>query len=330
MTNVRPLVSIIIPVYNGEKYLSHAIESALAQTYKPLEIVIVNDGSTDNTEAIALKYGDKVKYYRKSNGGVSTALNLGIQKMQGDYFSWLSHDDLYHPNKIEMQIIALTGDPHQIVYSDYHVIDHKGMLITTLNILEKFPNSDLSIGLFPILRQVLNGCSLLIHRSHFDRVGLFDERLRVTQDYDLWFKMFRGQKLIYINFPLVMLREHSEQVTHSYDRNISESDELWLKMMNELTRKEIISICETEYCFWKDQYDFFRLTSFERSRDYAKSRFIEVGGKKVNLSSLFSVGIYKLLRFMSWIVRKLGIQSDVRKSRLFHWGYKIWLKVRYK
>ena len=99
-------VTIIIPVYNGSNYVREAIDSALAQTYKNIEILVVNDGSTDEgaTRDICLSYGDKITYYEKENGGVSTALNLGIEKMTGDYFSWLSHDDLYYPDKIEKQM----------------------------------------------------------------------------------------------------------------------------------------------------------------------------------------------------------------------------------
>ena len=102
-------VTIIIPVYNGSNYVREAIDSALAQTYKNIEILVVNDGSTDEgaTRDICLSYGDKITYYEKENGGVSTALNLGIEKMTGDYFSWLSHDDLYYPDKIEKQMKEL-------------------------------------------------------------------------------------------------------------------------------------------------------------------------------------------------------------------------------
>ena len=81
----NPLVSIVIPVYNGANYVSEAIESALKQTYKNIEIIVVNDGSTDNTEKIVKKYGDKIRYFYKENGGVASALNLGIKNMKGEY-----------------------------------------------------------------------------------------------------------------------------------------------------------------------------------------------------------------------------------------------------
>ena len=86
--NKKPKVSIIIPVYNGKDYVEEAIDSALNQTYDNKEIIVVNDGSKDNTEEICLSYKDKIKYYSKENGGVSTALNLAISKATGEYISW--------------------------------------------------------------------------------------------------------------------------------------------------------------------------------------------------------------------------------------------------
>ena len=103
MNNSRPLVSIVIPVYNGSNYLAEAIDSALNQTYDNVEIIVVNDGSKDEgkTRDVALKYGNKIRYFEKENGGVASALNFGVKQMSGEYFSWLSHDDFYTPHKIE-------------------------------------------------------------------------------------------------------------------------------------------------------------------------------------------------------------------------------------
>ena len=93
----------------ASNFLREAIDSALAQTYDNVEVVVVNDGSTDEnaTEEIAKSYGDKIQYYHKVNGGVASALNLGIEKMKGSYFSWLSHDDKYEKTKIEDQVNVL-------------------------------------------------------------------------------------------------------------------------------------------------------------------------------------------------------------------------------
>ena len=100
----NPLVSIIIPVYNGENFVIEAIESALNQTYENIEVIVVNDGSVDRTEELITPYLRRLKYIKKENGGVSSALNLGIKESQGEYVSWLSHDDIYYPEKIKKQI----------------------------------------------------------------------------------------------------------------------------------------------------------------------------------------------------------------------------------
>ena len=86
----NPKVSIVIPVYNGSNYLREAIDSALAQTYKNIEVIVINDGSNDRgkTDKICKSYGNKIRYFKKENGGVSSALNMGIEKMEGEYFSW--------------------------------------------------------------------------------------------------------------------------------------------------------------------------------------------------------------------------------------------------
>lgn len=327
---MKPLVSIIIPVYNGENYLKEAIDSALAQTYEPIEVLVVNDGSTDRTEEISLSYGDRIRYFAKENGGVSTALNMGISNMHGEYFSWLSHDDLYKPEKIEFEIAALSNNPTRIVYSNYAVIDKEGVTIAVMDISKKYPGADLTFGLFPILRQVLNGCSMLIHKSHFTRVGLFDEHLRFTQDYDLWFRMFRGVELVYVNEPLVMMREHGSQTTHNYIMNLDESDDLWLNMLKAVTIEETCKLDGTERDFWNRQAEFLAYTRYKKAKSYAKSRLKALGGGKVSFPRLVRRTVYYTLSTVSRFTRQLGIQKVLKKSKLFHLGYKIWFGVRYK
>jgi len=126
----HPLVSIIIPVYNGSRYLNEALSSALNQTYDNIEVIVVNDGSEDNSGEIAQSYGSRIRYFEKENGGVSTALNMALQHMRGDYFSWLSHDDVYFHDKIEKQVQKLasfgpTERTRTILYSNLMVIDHR-------------------------------------------------------------------------------------------------------------------------------------------------------------------------------------------------------------
>ncbi|ACM19815.1 glycosyltransferase [Geotalea daltonii FRC-32] len=235
---MTPLVSIIIPVYNGSNYLKQAIDSALNQTYKYIEILVINDGSNDGglTEEIARSYGDKIRYHCKPNGGVATALNTGINLAAGDYISWLSHDDLYLPHKIERQIstIASIGGSDVISYSNYETIDAKNNVLRTVR-LETSEIYDCKLAfLLQLFISSIHGCSLLIPRKCFTEVGYFKESLRTTQDYDLWFRLLqKGFAFTHLPEILIQSRFHNEQGTHSlYAVHLKEAEQLYLRAVN--------------------------------------------------------------------------------------------------
>ena len=221
----NPMVSIIIPVYNGANYLMEAIDSALAQTYKNIEIIVVNDGSNDDgaTEKIAKSYGEQIRYFSKENGGVSSALNYGIQQMRGEWFSWLSHDDLYTPQKVEHSIKALNRcDLREIekvvVYTDGILVRSDGSKIK--NFKRYFKEQRTYLGeeaAYAIAcNGVLCGCCLLIHKTAFDKIGLFDESLRYSQDALMWYSLFlNGYDVYYSQNKDVFGRVHKLQVTNT-------------------------------------------------------------------------------------------------------------------
>jgi glycosyltransferase involved in cell wall biosynthesis len=260
----NPFVSIVIPVHNGANYMREAIDSALAQTYNKCEIIVVNDGSTDNTEEIALTYGDKIRYFSKENGGVSTALNLAIEKMHGEYFSWLSHDDVYYPDKIERQITALRdcGDMTRIVWGDYDVIDGDSVVINERRINEICSENLLTDSVFPIISNYIGGCELLIHKSHFERAGLFRPELRYTQDYDLWFRMFYGQRTVYLKRALYMFRSHGMQgmKKNKSQMNIEEAA-LYSGFASKLSHNDMTRFFGSVYEYYRQLY--FKVSRFE-------------------------------------------------------------------
>lgn len=197
VTTFYPKVSIVIPVYNGANYLRESIDSALAQTYQNLEVLVVNDGSTDDgaTEAIALSYGDKIRYFKKENGGVSSALNTGIRHMTGDYFSWLSHDDRYEPEKVahtvdylstfenREKMLGMCGgfylDKDSKRLQDMHFDFESGRVYNGLDVV------------WHILQHgVLDACCLLIPKKAFEECGFFNEELRYNQDALMWYQIF--------------------------------------------------------------------------------------------------------------------------------------------
>lgn len=209
---MAPRVSIVIPVYNGSNYLAEAIESALAQTHGNLEVVVVNDGSTDDgaTRRVAERYAGRIRYFEKPNGGVATALNFGIAEMTGEYFSWLSHDDLYLPDKIESQLNCLmqsTRDRDVIVYGDCAVFTRDPAQAQAV----EAPDAGLKYFRHLLATSsAVHGCTLLIPRAAL-REHLFDVTKPTTQDYDLWFRLAGVFDFVRLDRPLVLARQHPEQ-----------------------------------------------------------------------------------------------------------------------
>lgn len=218
----EPLVSIIIPVYNGANYMREAIESALNQTYRNIEVIVINDGSSDDGESdrVARSYGERIRYFYKENGGVSSALNLGIEKMKGEYFSWLSHDDVYDLNKIKKQIDALNNleNKDTIIYCNYCHINNKSELVKKRRSIPYF-NDRVRYGWNDVLKGLLkdvtlNGCCLLIKKDLLLNAGKFDEKLRFCQDAMMWYKIFINKNdFYYISEALVKNRIHDQQLT---------------------------------------------------------------------------------------------------------------------
>lgn len=280
MEEFNPKVSIIIPVFNGANYLKEAIDSALKQTYKNIEIIVVNDGSTDQgkTEEIALSYGDKVRYFKKDNGGVASALNLGIKLMNGEYFSWLSHDDLYEGTKVEDQIKILNDlkNKKTLICCRYKVVN-KELEYIQENSFGKEKDKLNEPAVKYLFKGYVHGCCLLIHKDHFDRVGTFKENLKTTQDFDLWFRMLRGESIYFNNEIGVISRSHDEQDSKKlYDYHMKECDDLWINMAETLTNEEKIAMSGSEFAFYKEIYDFLHVnTPYKGCVQYLKEKFIK-------------------------------------------------------
>ena len=247
----KPKISIVIPAYNASNYLAEAIDSALSQTYPNIEIIVVNDGSKDDgaTRAVALSYGNKIRYFEKENGGSSSALNMGIANMTGEWFSWLSHDDLYVPEKIEEQLSYMSyigindaDRSKHIFFSASDLIDGNGKTIRAHN-AKKVRKIAHKVASFPHNGYLIaepteynfHGCSCLIHKDAFADVGFFDENLRLLNDVDLWYRLYSANyKVHYIPKALVKGRVHAKQVSRSigYSYHNPEQDMFWNRSLD--------------------------------------------------------------------------------------------------
>lgn len=197
---MTPLSSIVIPTYNAEGYIKEAVDSALAETYKNCEVIVVDDGSTDGTKKLLLPYieADKIKYVYQRNKGLAGARNTGIRKATGKYIALLDADDLFLPDKMAEQVAALEANPdYTVCYCDIlHFSDTVPKKL--YHHVYKYPSGD--VFEFLLHRQFINPLSVVARKEVFDKYGYFDEELRRSEDWDLWLRWARaGVKFFYLN-----------------------------------------------------------------------------------------------------------------------------------
>ena len=278
MKKFNPKVSIIIPVYNGENYLADAIESALNQSYENCEVIVINDGSIDKSEEIAKSYKNKIRYIYKENGGVASALNEGIKAATGEYISWLSHDDLYYPDKVLKQVDFLRKQSNKeiIVACNIEVVDSNLNLIEKHKLSEKLVKYPLSYLTFDVTTG-LNGCALLICKKLFERNGFFDLNLRTTQDYDMWSRFAQNESFAIIEDVLVKSRQHENQGSKTIKCVHREVDELHARFISLISDKEFSNY------FDDDIDEMLHITSLYKNAMLSRKSSVEMFFKIYNL-----------------------------------------------
>lgn len=283
MEKFNPKVSIVIPVYNGSKYLGEAIDSALAQTYKNLEIIVSNDGSDDDgaTEKVAKSYGDKIIYLgKKENGGASTALNAAIKVMTGEYFSWLSHDDMYYPNKIQRQVeeLAKLEDKNTIMMSELDGIDENHNKIYQTNYMahmNSYPARAESY-IYPVVYNQTHGCTLLIPRDCFEKVGLFDVGERVAQDFEYFYRIFLKYPHKLVPEVLVTARDTSNRMgRRAKPRAVTEYSRLYIKILENLSDEDVRLMTKDKFTLLSDMWAFFKSAGYTPAYEYTSAKIIE-------------------------------------------------------
>ena len=216
MCDKHPTVSVVIATYNYGRFLSEAIDSVLAQTFKDFEVIVVDDGSTDNTSEVILIYLSRhnFHYIKKENGGQASAKNRGIDESKGEFIAFLDADDVWFPTKLERQM-PLFSDPRVgVVYS-------KRVLIDLYGNERPFEHPKLYRG--PVLDQIfINNfvcfSSAIVKRQCFEKVGKFDESLPMSIDYDLWLRMALHYHFDYVDAHLVMYRVGHGQMSDQLEK----------------------------------------------------------------------------------------------------------------
>lgn len=213
----RDLISIIIPVYNSESFLEECLNSVVSQTYQNIEIITIDDGSTDASSQILKKYSDKITVISQKNHGLASALNSGISKMNGSWFKWFSPDDVMYPDTIEilMNEVKKHSD-NTIIYSNWNIIDDKG------NFLREFHESNYNeldnfdFGIRLLDAQQINVNTALIPSHLLKNISFRNTIDPVMLDYYffLYSTFFSKTKFYLISKPLIKYRIHSKQLSH--------------------------------------------------------------------------------------------------------------------
>lgn len=200
------LVSVIIPVYNGASFLAGAIENVLAQNYRPLEIIVVDDGSTDTTADIAASYSDEVYYVYQDNVGPSVARNRGIKLAQGEFVAFLDVDDLWSENKLKLQTAYLLANPTVKIVQG---------LIQDMHLVEPISSNKAQFEPLSTPYRYINiGCALY-RKSVFDKVGLFDETLTDNEDTDWFIRAWEnGVAKVVLDEVTLFYRKHNANMSN--------------------------------------------------------------------------------------------------------------------
>lgn len=266
----KPLISIVMPVYNGGDYFAQALKSATEQTWENFEIIVVDDGSFDGgaSERHARGAGSKVKYVYQDNTGVAGALNRGIEEMQGDIFCWLSHDDMFLPDKIEKQVAfhQKLGLSEAILFSDYNLIDEGGRRTGTIRAdrekLRRAPQ-------LALLNGCINGCTIYAPANIMREFGGFELKYRYTQDYRLWNKIIKKYEFFHQPDVLIDYRVHSSQGSNAPNA-VAEGEELWIAMIDDRSEFERVQIFGSSYLYYHKLAEHLRASPYRMAQMHAE------------------------------------------------------------
>jgi glycosyltransferase involved in cell wall biosynthesis len=207
-------ISVVIPAYNASKFILDCLDSVCRQTCRPFEVIVVSDGSTDNTEHLVAKYFPEVILLVQNNGGVSSARNTGIKISQGDYIAFLDADDMWIPQKLEQQVACIEAYPSaQFFISDESLVYEESYVKSSMSNCSFFEQLPKEVA--PLAKPVswlmkesfVSTSSVLVSSELVNRVGLFQEGLHIGEDRDYWIRLALNSDIIYVPESLVIKRQ---------------------------------------------------------------------------------------------------------------------------
>jgi len=236
MNEKKPLVSVIIPTFNRSSMVVEAVESVLAQSYAELEVIVVDDGSTDDTRERLRSYGQRlILVVNEKNRGVSAARNRGVRQSRGEFVALLDSDDLWRPGKIQRQLDFFSAHPRAMICQTEEIWVRRGRRVNPRQKHRKY-----SGYIFPhcLPLCIVSPSAVMIRRELLSRVGLFDEQLPACEDYDLWLRIAAHEPIFLLGEPLIVKRGgHDDQLS----RTVPSMDKYRIESLLKLLRNERLS-----------------------------------------------------------------------------------------
>jgi glycosyltransferase involved in cell wall biosynthesis len=299
-----PKVSVIIPTYQCATYVSLAVKSVLTQTYRDFDVIVVNDGSTDNTLQVLAEFNEKIQVITQANGGSSAARNTGIRATSSEYIAFLDADDFWLPHKLEQQMPLFEEDPKVgLVFGDILLATSKGVLKDT-NFKLMPPSKgmvfhDLFKGNF------IPATSVVIRRCCIDEVGFFDEGVLGPEDYDLWLRISQAWNVAYVNEPVAIYRISPGQLSANNYRMMQQLIRVKSRIFNNYPDLSTMDPKTLEICYYNLYIRAAKLALMEKQPGKCRSILEDYRSLKRPTYR------YWLLFFASWL--PLGIGQIVTK-----------------
>lgn len=293
------LVSIIIPAYNKATLTVKTVESVLAQTYSNIEIIVVDDGSTDNTDQALKPFSDKIKYIYKENGGACSARNAGIAKASGDFIGLLDCDDTYLPSKVEECVNYFSKHPEcGFVHTAAFFVDDKDSQLCIYS--NKMSQRVGWIGEYLLKKNFICNSTVFARQHCFDKCGVFDETFFIPADWDMWLRLAQYYQAGYIDKPLTKYLATSSFTLKNLD--------LWEKEMKLMLDKTFLRLPDIKNSLKAEMVSgvYFRLAmSYLLIDDLFKARKLLMKSLAANSSSFKSIAGLSCLNLAPGLLKKI-------------------------
>ena len=308
------LVSVIIPSYNKQDFIEQSINSVINQTYKNIEIIVVDDCSSDKTLNILKKYENKIKLYVNNiNKGASFCRNYGFKKSRGKYIAHLDCDDYYHKNKIYKSIDYINKNNHFFIYTNVNLINSNGKKLNNNNNIQSIGEGDISKKL--LLNEIsITNSTLVAKRECFNKVGLFDEKIFLAADREMLTRLSLNYKAGFINEQLTFYRVHTNNMFINIDNTIKEFVYILNKNknINMFKNKKFFNTCLCNIYYNYSKF-YIMFSDYQKSKKLLfKILMNNINYKKNHLVLLLIFLVYIFPNFLKNYLRKKYLNYETK------------------